>query len=415
MRRRSRLVPLLLAALLLQGCWDRTELEERAFVMAVAIDRGQEQRYAVTVNIALPAQLAGEGGGGGEGPGFLLTTVEAPTLTAALGLIDSYVDRQVSLLHAKAVFLGEEVARESGLESMDELVRFREARRTIFYAVTRGRAEEFLRQAEPIMEKSPHRFIEQMTYNYRQTGMVPASSQVQTFVTDVSTGYRDPMVYYAAIRGGAAPPQGGEDQAGRPEPRPATTVAGELPRRGGPNMEFLGAAAFRHDKMAGVLSGDEVRLVLMIQDEFQSGVFTLPDVAEPEKHISVRLSRSRPYGVQTDLSGDQPRFRGQIALEAELLAVQSGQNYSEPELQNRLERAFEEQLEREIRRLVRKTQEWGADIMGFGEHVAGHFPTVAAWEAYRWPERYPQADITVDVAVSMRRFGTQLGPPRVNR
>lgn len=417
MRRRRGVVLLLLllAALVSAGCWDRRELEETGFVLAVGVDKGDKSRYAVTAVIAIPAKMAGgKGGGGGdkEKP-VLQTTVEAPTVAGAISLIDSYLDRRISFLHTKALFMAEDLARESGLTTMDEFVRFRQARRTIFYIVTKGKASAFLKKMDVQLEKDPQRFIEQMTYNYRATGMIPAASQIQSFVTSVNTGYTQPITYYAALK---EQDSDSTDKGEQPEhPEDGGFTAGEIPRKGGPNLELFGAAAFRHDKMVGVLTGEEVRYILLLQDKFQRGSFNIPDPRSPGEFVSLDVRRGRPMGVQVDLSGDRPRLTVMITLEAEILAMQPGIDYTEPEFQPRLEAAAEAEITSGVRSLIRKTQDWNADVIGFGSAVVKEFPTIAAWDSYRWPDRYRDADIRINVRMTLRRFGLQLSPPKAAR
>lgn len=409
LRRKLALLLAVVMALPLAGCWDRAELEEQAFVLAIGVDKGKESQYAVTAAIALPAKMAGggKGGGGGDEKPFVLTTVEAPTVAGAMAMINAYVDRRVSLLHTKALFMGEELARISGMYTMDEFVRFRQARRTIFYVVTKGRAADFLKEMDPKMEKDPQKFIQQMTYNYRYTGMIPASSQVQSFVTSVNSGYGDPITYYAAIK---------EESEGKSGDQSATAESGfksgELPRKGGPNMELVGGAAFSGEKMVGVLTGDEMRTVLMLQDKFQRGYFSVPDPKQPNLFVSLDLRRGRAADVKVDLSGPRPHITGVVTLEGEILAIQANYDYTDPQLMQTLQGAAERHLQNQIQATVRKSQNWGADIFGFGQHVVRQFPTVQAWEAYNWPSRYKDAQVDVAVRVILRRFGVQMSPPK---
>jgi spore germination protein KC len=409
LKRLAAIVLSALTALPLTGCWDRRELEEVAFVMAIGVDKGKQSQYSVTAAIALPAKMAG-GKGGGEGKPMMLTTVEAPTVSGAMAMIGTYMDRRVSLDHTKTLFMGEELAQISGLHTMDEFVRFRQARRSVFYIVTKGKAADFLNGMKPEMEKDPQKFIEQMSYNYRITGMLPARSQIQSFVTTVNTGYSAPLTYYAALK------EEGEEKSGNGSSQASSGFkSGEMPRKGGPNIEMVGGAAFRGEKMAGVLTGDEMRLVLMLQDRFRRGYFSIPDPKQPDLFISLELRRGRPLQTKVDLSGQHPRITGTISLEGEIVAIQSNLDYTEPDMQTQLEAFAAGNLRDHMRELIKKTQAWDSDVAGFGEHVVKRFPTVEAWDVYDWPAKYPDAEITMDVRVTLRRFGVQLSPPRAAR
>lgn len=417
--RRKRLAALLVVLLLglpLAGCWDRSELEEEAFVMAIGVDKGKQSLYTVSFAIAHPGKMAGGGkggggggGGGGEAP-LVLTSVEAPTVASAISMANSYLSRRVSLRHTKALFIGEDLARQSGMFTMDEFVRFRQARRTIFYIVTKGQAADFLKKMKPTLEKDPQRYIEQMTYSVRHTGMVPAASQIQHFVTLVNTGYAQPVTYYAALH--EEQDQEGQQKSGKGTTRTEGYKAGELPRTGGANVELLGGAAFRNEKMIGVLTGEDMRMMLMLQDKFRRGMISIPDPERPDLFVSMEVRQGRPLRITTDLSGAKPRLHATVTLEGELLSIQSNTDYTEPELQTKLEQATVGALKERMRSLIRKTQDWDTDVIGFGQEVVKQFPTVADWDRYRWQDRYKDAEVTADVRFTLRRFGKQLSPPR---
>lgn len=407
--RRVAVVALLLALTVpAVGCWDRTELEEMAFALAIGIDKGQESRYSVTFAIALPDKLAGggKGGGGGEEKPLLLTTVEAPTVAGAIAMADSYLSRQMSLRHTKALFMGEELAQISGMHAMDEFARFRQARRTMYYLVTKGKAADFLTAMQPKLEKNPQRYIEMLIHNVRNTSVIPAASQIQSFITTVNTGYSGPIAYYVAIK------EEDKEKSRQSATSSATGFkAGDLPRTGGPNVELLGGAAFHSEKMVGVLTGEQMRMILLLQGAFKRGLFSLQDPRRSDLYFSVEVHQGRPLSIDVDLSGPRPRLNALVTLEGELLTIQSNQDYTDPERQVELEDAAIRTFTEQMLSAIRTTQEWETDVIGFGRKVVSKFPTVDAWEAYNWPERYKDAEVSVAVRFTLRRFGKQLSPP----
>lgn len=406
MRRRPLSLLLLALAALpwLTGCWNKMEIEEGAYVLAIGIDKGEEMPYSITAMIAKPSGIAGKEGGGEERP-VVISTVEAPTLTGAVSMMNGFTGRMVTLDHARAVFVHEELARAGDMDFLDEMLRFRQTRRTVFLIITREPAAEFLDGLKPELDKNPIRTIEQMTYGYRRTAMLPAESQLNAFAQRLDVAYAEPLSYYAAL----VEDEGDEGDSASPQSE-AGFKAGELPRKGGTNVEMIGAAAFRRQRMVGVLTGDEIRHLLILQDKFREALVTFEDPKAPGRHVSVQLSRSRPLQFQADLSGSTPILRGEISLEAQILGIQSGIDYTEPELQPVLEQAIARQVEEPIQWLIAKTQEWETDVIGFGRYLVPLFPTVEAWEAYNWPVRYPKARFDIRVDVRLRRFGLTLSP-----
>ena len=73
-----RLLPVLLTALLLSGCWGGRETDEVALVLAVGFDKGQHEPLQVTLSIANPKAFSAEGGGQEEP--FFIVSVEGPSI-----------------------------------------------------------------------------------------------------------------------------------------------------------------------------------------------------------------------------------------------------------------------------------------------------------------------------------------------
>lgn len=402
------LLGLLLLLPLLAGCWNRVEIEQGAYVLAVGIDEGKSGLYAITVMIAKPGALAGKDGGDSHQPPVLITTVEAPSLAGAQIILHGYVGREVLYYHAQAIFVHESLARERGLPFLDGLLRFRQMRETAFVVVTREPAAEVMKKLKPELDKNPIQYLELLTYHHRNTASLPATSQVSAVAALLNVGYAQPLTYYAAaVDEEAKSRQGLSSDEVR-------FAAGELPRRGGTPVEMIGAAAFRGSRMVGVLDGVETRALLMLQNQFYTAHAAFHDPRQPDHYVIVHLSQGRPTRIWVERLGERPAIRAEVILEAEVVAIPSGIDYSEPAAQTELEQAIARELQETMNSVISRTQEWGSDVVGFGRHAIRRFPTAQAWEAYDWPSRYPEAEIHASVRVSLRRFGLTLTPTRAS-
>lgn len=65
----------------LTGCYDKKEVDDLAYVLALGIDKGKTNTLKVTLQYAVPSKLGGGGGGLGSGAGgsqaSSIITVEA--------------------------------------------------------------------------------------------------------------------------------------------------------------------------------------------------------------------------------------------------------------------------------------------------------------------------------------------------
>lgn len=424
---------------LLTGCWDRRELEELAFVLALGLDRAPHG-VQVSAMIAIPSKMAG-GGGNGDGGGsggeedvVTVSTVTAATIPEAANLLNSYLARTLSLEHAKVLVVGRDLAEHDGLAPfLDFLDRSRPIRATMAVVISQGPAVELLSRLHPQVERDPHRFLEFLPLQDRETGLIPHSARFNDLLAATENPGMDGIAYLIALRpqpgqhqqegsteegarpGGEAGDGTGEggDTAG-PE-RPEQWVAGNLPRRGGPNAEMVGAAILRDARMVGVATGQEMRVINLLRGDLRRAVLSVPDPLAPGQEVGLEIRPGRLPVVRAELGGQHPRLTVVAPQEATLLGVQSRVDYARDETRiARLAGATSALLEATARELIRKAQtEWRADPFGFGLKVARLFPTYPEWREYDWSRRFPEAEVEVRIPVQIRRPGTRLDPPRI--
>ncbi|MTI82881.1 MAG: Ger(x)C family spore germination protein [Firmicutes bacterium] len=394
---------LLLMLLLIPGCWGYQEVDESAFILALGVDKGEKNKLNLTAQIAVPKNIAGGGEGGGGGGGAkstMVVSVETPTILAGLDLLGTFVERRPSLKHTKAIVFSSELAREGMGRYLAPLVRYRQFRRNTFMVVSRGKAEELVKNTQPILEDNPAKYIELLVGTSKYTGLFPVSSQVHQFYNAAKSEARQPVAILAALGGNKQ-----KDQAGKKE-SVGEYLAGEIPREGGNKIDLMGTAVFNGGRMVGELTGNETTVMEMINGRFNQGIFSVPDPRVPEEYILLEARAERRPAVEISLEGQVPVINVEISLDAEFLSIQSNIAYERPGAINEVENAFAQILQRDADGLLRKTQEeFSADVFGFGEEARKKFLTWPEWEQYDWLKVFPQAEVNVNFNINIRRIG----------
>jgi hypothetical protein len=73
-----------------------------------------------------------------------------------------------------------------------------------------------------------------------------------------------------------------------------------------------------------------------------------------------------------------------------------------------LEQSLASDLQGNIRRVLKKSQEWEADIVGLGQHVRVQH---SKWFREKdWASEYRESEINVEVKVTVKRFGSLINP-----
>lgn len=416
--RRRFLYLVLLACLLLQtGCWDRREPENVAWVTAIGVDTGEKQPFLFTFQIAVARQFAGGQGGGaggggrGETPSQMVFSVEAPSIVVALTASQTFVARHVSLLHTKAVIIGEEIARENLMAFLGAATRFVEFRRSTQVFVARGKARDFLQLLRPKLENNPAWWFELMVAGVEEIGYAP-SVRIHELVMDIERD-RAPFAPVVAPRLDLAAGEGeiGTEGDRAPASPVPDVVAGDVPRLGELPVDVAGTAVFYQDRLTGYLTARETLVLMMMTRRVRQVAWDIPDPTDPELRLVVTLSTRTPSTLEARMRGGRVRVQVSVKLEAQLASIQSTTDYTvEPEL-SRLEEAMEKGIKREAEAMLRKTlHEWEADVLRVGRELRKAFATIGDWHRFGWNKRVRRAEVDVAVDVRIRRTGLQRTP-----
>ncbi|MCG8402326.1 MAG: Ger(x)C family spore germination protein [Firmicutes bacterium] len=405
MKRALSVILLLALILFVPGCYDYSEPDDKAWILAIGFDKSKQNKLLVTTVIAVPKNIAGgsggepAGGGGGGAETFFTVTMEVPTMLSALELVNSAVDRRADMSHTKWLVFSRELAEEGIARHYAPLSRFYQFRRSTNVVICEGRAEDFLKQGKPILEDNVGKYYELLMGGWRYADFIPFDTFHQFYMKSEEKGITAIAPLAALNRsesmsGNDAPQTSGEYQAGR------------IPRKGGGSIEIMGAAVFRKGRMVGTLNGNQVGVQKLFFGTLKYTILDLPDPKHPDDYIVVDVTpRSKPR-VEVLIGEDGlPRISVRVDLEGSILNIQSGEEYEKPDRLAIVERAVERALLEQINEAVFKSQEMGTDYLGLGLHAKKLFRTWSQWMAYDWDGKYPEATVTVSVDYKVRRIG----------
>lgn len=193
---------LIMLIVVLTGCWDRTEIEDQSYIIALGLDRGEARRLMVTAQVAIVQSLT-TGTLGATRPtapqlAVQLLTAEADTMTQAIHILNGGMTRRLDLRHLRAVLVGEPLARV-GLEPVFTSLR-------------------------PVGELNPARAMEGYILQAKSLHLGPPV-RMHHFLNRLSAAGGEPFLPVMAVNPGIT--------AGPDEPRGVagdSALPGELPR-----------------------------------------------------------------------------------------------------------------------------------------------------------------------------------------
>ena len=375
-----------LAAFLLTGCWDRIEINDRAIVLGMAIDRDERGQFLVTLSVADPARFPRPGQQGGSQVGQKPVNYvqgQGRTLADALSLIQEVEPRRFFYSHLKSVLIGEEAARRGIGPLLDFLARDAQPRLELLVAVTPGKAGPVLMAASPPLESLPADALRELI-QLRLGVVVPLHRVLRALYEPGEEPVLPRVELYPVVNDG-------------------TPVQG---------WRINGAGVFQGDRLVGWLDYGQVRGLMWLRGEIQRGTLT---VDMQGGAVSLRLLRADTH-LRPLVEGDRVVMEVRIRTEDDLVDNPEGIEVTSPAAIRQIERlAAQEIVERAegARRVVQ--QRLRADVLGFGAVLRRQAPAAWAQLGPSWSEVFPRVEVRYDVEVFVRRPGLTTGAPARSR
>ena len=405
--KRRLVVLLLLAATMLPGCWDRMEVEDQLFAIGMGIDAGREKRYRLSLRVPIVStQEAGILGGNRQrGSTSELIVAEADTVSEGVLLLNAAATRRITLRHLRAIFLGEELCRDSLADLWSELLRHPEVRGTTALLIARGTAWDILTHNRPTSEYNPGKLAEGILLVEKQLHMSPPVRLHHMWNRAGAIGihpFASVIAVNPRVAGGQSPLESTEGSA----------VAGEMLREQGNPVEVNGTAVFRDTTLAGFLNTDETQALLALRGEMGKAYISFPNPYRPNTKIMMRFQQENLPKYQARLTPDGPRITVKVLFEGEVLAGR--ENYFEEAVRRRVEHAARDYMVATMESVLAKLKKWEVDPVGFGLLFRGRFPSWQAWNDFGWAGRVKDMEVAVSADMRIRRFGLRIGSDGVS-
>lgn len=435
------LVFALLSTLLASGCWDWEEMDEIGIVGSIGLDKGEEGRVVVSLEVINPNALA-VGVGGSAGASKVVAVVlrdEADTIPAAVSNAQRRIPRLLTTGQVNTIICGQPLARQGIGPYLDYLVRVAGIRgsaliatcdtgagllqrsylnpipsRTLYglaqSAVAGGQTIITTLNEFAVMLTQPG--IEPVTMHTvgRQTKDVQVKKQGEEVKqTEKAVSREQPTSVEESIEGvlpDDSPIFDPFKESGTGELLPAVTID-------------IGIAAYRDDKLVGLLDDREARGFLWINGDLEQTAVEVPDPTGSGKMVGLKVIRAsssiKPHFAEGGSTNRDPSagisFSVEIHADAEISQADLDLDFRDKKLVSALEDSLRSLVMREALATLNKVQtEFRSDIYGFGHEVYKAKPRL--WEELesRWnDEVFPSLDVQLDVEPRVRAPGAAYG------
>lgn len=368
----------------LTGCWDQIELDKRAIIMAIGIDKAAEAgKITLTFQSIIPGRLTDPLRGGEKGPAVRVVSVNGITILEAIRNYQQQTDAIPYFLHNRLLVIGDELAREGVQPLIDYFIRNLQSQPRAWVLISKGKASNIL-QWESTVNQIPANYIADLIYcSTRQAITALATEDIHHFILKLASRSTSPATSAIEIL----------QQADRP-----------------PEIRVFGTAVFKGDQLAGWLGLPETRGLVWLTGESSQGILEIGYPNRQKRNFVQQVTR---FGRKI-----KPRIKnGKMEMTVEIweegnIGEQDGSIVlTDLGILRALEERKSAMIRAEAESCLKKCQnEFRSDIFGFGAAVERRFP--GEWKKLknRWEREFPALKVTVIANAKIRGAGSITDP-----
>ncbi len=375
------LVFLFMLPLLLTGCWNNRDLTETNIVAGLGLDRTEEGKILLTVQVVEPAAIqstsSGKGKGGGTQPKpVFVESYEGDTVFEALRGLLTKVDNKLFASTAQVLILGETLSEDGINEALDFFQRDHEVEYKMDVLVAKGVTPKEILEMETDMDSIPAVYVKGTIKNTVSRGTVKRTMLID-LIKDMSSSGRQLAI-------------------------------GQITKAGEKEVGTEGTAVFRDGKLAGWLDPAETRGYLFATGKVESAIVNIP--ADNGK-VAMEIIRSKGKVNVEFKNGEPDRLTIKVGLEANVGEYEANGKLDSPSSLHKLEELLGEEVKKEIRVALDRTQkDYSSDIFGFGTQVHKYHPQYWKEAKGQWNDTFSKLPADIKVDAKIRRTGVIKGP-----
>ncbi|UOF88854.1 Ger(x)C family spore germination protein [Fodinisporobacter ferrooxydans] len=373
----KRCVSYLLAGVLsflVAGCWDRTEINDLAFVMATGIDALPNNKIKLCNQFALPtgAGQSQNGNGGKGGKAYFIEDSKGVDVWDSAGFLQEKLSRKIFTAHRRIIVIGETFAKRGIRPFLDEFIRHPQSRMSTYILVAKGTTAEDLLQTSYPFETVPMEAMREILRS--KVGLV---MDIKDVLGDVLS---EQSLVMPAI---------------------------EKVQRAGSNKQTFrlsGTAIFHHDKLVGYLDDRKTRGLIWLRQKAQRAVITVQipklhgTISADVIHASTKIKAKKEHG--------QIVMYYRANAEDDISENDTPLDLTKPKNIKYLEQFLSKDLEERIRTTLDDIQHrYKSDVAEFGPIVHRTYPQ--DWKKIKnnWNQDFSKMKVVVQTNVTIRRIG----------
>jgi len=359
---------ILITATITTGCWNYREIDKLSIVAGVAIDKGINNQYQMTVELI---QIS-------AGKDTKMTsktiTMEGKTMFDVARNIISLSGKRLYWSHAKVIILSKEIASEGVSKTIDWYTRDSETREDTYILISEGASAKELFEGQETTEDIKSFTLEEMVKNQESLNKAPVTDILKFDIESKPKGMSTiiPAAHLKKVNGKMIP-------------------------------QIMGSAIIKNNKLVGFLNGEETRDLNFIRNEVKGGILVegMQENDVPTL-VSLEIFKSKTNVTPVE-DGEDLEIYLNIDTTVAIDEMQGTENIFDDEGRKKLEQSAENTLKERIESLIKKVQsDYDADIFGFGAKFREDKAQVWNSVGDDWEEAFKDLKVNVNTRVHIK-------------
>ncbi|HVJ48252.1 Ger(x)C family spore germination protein [Desulfitobacterium sp.] len=373
---RKKRITLLVLMLLINeifttGCWSYREVDKLSIIAGVAVDKGINNQFQMTVEIIQVST------GKDTNMTSKTITMEGKTLFDAARNLITLSGKRLYWSHAKVIILSKEIASEGVTEVVDWYNRDSETREDIHMLISEGASAKEIFDGQGTTEDIKSFALDEMIKNQESLSKAPIVDILKFDIESKTKGVSTiiPSVNLKKMEGKMVP-------------------------------QIMGTAIIKNHKLVGFLNGEETKDLTFIRNEVKGGILI------EEMHannvptlVSLKIFKSKTKFTPVADGEDNGNIEINLNIDTTVAIdeIQGTENIFDDEGRNELEQSAENTLKERIESLIKKMQsEYDADIFGFGAKLREDKAQVWNSVGNNWEDVFKDLKVNVNTRVHIK-------------
>lgn len=382
----------------LSSCYDDKEIDETAYIIALGIDKGDNENYSYTFQFSSPLSLSssesseGTGQAGGEKQAnsnesstVSNLVIDAPDFYIAKNMTNNFLSKNVDMSHLKLIVFSAQIDANGVEDHSQLLLHEREIRPHTAIAVAATSAKEYIENVNPELESNTSKYYELMSL--RSNNVYAPSKRLHDFVDDMTAKNSDSVLPIAV--------NGKELKNFPSDNSTAGWITPHNSQIASSHSVLSGMAIFKDGKLSGAMDGDSAMIFNILNRSIKNCTITVTNQSAPDETLSFRLTILQPASHNIDIENNSIIVSQNFQLE--FLGLRLPQGYhSFDELYAYTQRILGQRIQDFLNDISRNKK---ADILDIRSHLRPRFATWDEWDSFDWDNFYQNATFAVNIDI----------------